>query len=140
AQVLFLKVRQHQPLKRRRSIAIVLELFHSLRLTTARHSVGASSDEESRYDGGRTCFITLGVGSPMSRRACSADRERRVERRAADTGGQAASATLMAQCKNYCACKLICKILKLTCRCQSTIGLPPQPVRFAREPSMASHQ
>src|SRR5690606_26536466 len=56
-----------------------------------------SSDEESRCDGGRTCFIALDAGSPMSRRACSTDRETRVER-AADTGGQAglsASATLM---------------------------------------------
>src|SRR5690606_11645993 len=108
-------------------------------MTTARHSVGASSDEESRCDGGRACFITLDAGSPMSRRVCSTDRAKRVARRTADTGGQAASATLMTWYKGYCDCKLACRILELTWLFRSTIGLSPRPVRFALSPPIASH-
>src|SRR5690606_13475948 len=84
----------------------IVGLSHQPQMTTARHSAGASSDEESRYDGGPACFIALDAGSPNSRRACAADRATRVERHAADTGGQAASATLMTRCKGYCDCKL----------------------------------
>src|SRR5690606_31121186 len=89
-------------------------LSHQPQMTAARHSVGASSDEESRHDGERPCLIALDAGSPMSSRTCSMDSETRVERRAADTGGQAASATLMARCKGYCDCKLTAKVLDLT--------------------------